>query len=203
MRVPNHLERGGMRINMTPMIDVTFQLVIFFMIAAPYSIQKTLDLPYTKPDPDAAGAVTMEELEEQNVIVRIATDGSIFVDDEPVAVEELVDSLRGATRSHRSAELVLDVEDEALHELADQHVIRRHLHVLSAQRVHHLLVATAQLRGEHDIVPHHGHNGFQLLIGRLHAADNQGRRHGKTLEKFAAHSLRSCRLRAYGLRLVK
>jgi biopolymer transport protein ExbD len=103
--------------DMTPMIDVTFQLVIFFMIAATYSIQKTLDLPNTKPDPDAASAVTMEELEEQNVIVRIATDGSIFVDDQPVAVEKLVDSLRSATRSRRSAELVLDVDDEAVHDL--------------------------------------------------------------------------------------
>ena len=103
--------------DMTPMIDVTFQLVIFFMIAATYSIQKTLDLPNTKPDPDAAGAVTMEELQEQNVIVRIATDGSIFVDEQPVPVAELVDSLREATRSHRSAELILDVADEAVHDL--------------------------------------------------------------------------------------
>jgi len=103
--------------DMTPMIDVTFQLVIFFMIAATYSIQKTLDLPNTKPDPEAAGAVTMEELEEQNVMVRIATDGSIFVDDQPVAAEDLVDSLRSATRSRRSAELVLDVDDEAVHDV--------------------------------------------------------------------------------------
>jgi biopolymer transport protein ExbD len=103
--------------DMTPMIDVTFQLVIFFMIAATYSIQKTLDLPHLKPDPDAAGAVTMEELQEQNVIVRIATDGTVFLDDQPVAVEDLVDSLRQATRNRRSAELVLDVDDQAVHDI--------------------------------------------------------------------------------------
>ena len=30
--------------NMTPMIDVTFQLIIFFMITATFVVQKTLDM---------------------------------------------------------------------------------------------------------------------------------------------------------------
>lgn len=111
------LERGAddAEADMTPMIDVTFQLVIFFMIAATYTIQKTLDLP--KLNQDEASAVTMEDLEQENIIVRIASDGSIQVDDAPVAVDELVGSLREATRSRRSSELVLDVEDDAAHDI--------------------------------------------------------------------------------------
>jgi len=103
--------------DMTPMIDVTFQLVIFFMIAATYTIQKTLDLPKTSPNPNAAGAVTMEQLEQENIIVQIAMDGSITIDDEPAPVSELVSRLRAATRNRRSAELVLDVDDQAEHDL--------------------------------------------------------------------------------------
>jgi biopolymer transport protein ExbD len=102
---------------MTPMIDVTFQLVIFFMIAATYTIQKTLDLPKQSPNPDAAGAVTMEQLEQENIIVRVATDGSIVVDDQPTPLDELVSSLGDAKRRRRSAELVLDVDDEVAHDI--------------------------------------------------------------------------------------
>jgi biopolymer transport protein ExbD len=103
--------------DMTPMIDVTFQLVIFFMIAATYTIQKTLDLPKQSPNPDAAGAVTMEQLEQENIIVRVATDGSIVVDDQPTPLDELVSSLGDAKRRRRSAELVLDVDDEVAHDI--------------------------------------------------------------------------------------
>lgn len=103
--------------DMTPMIDVTFQLVIFFMIAATYTIQKTLDLPKQSPNPDAAGAVTMEQLEKENIIVRIATDGSIAIDDQPTQINDLVSTLRTATRSRRSAELVLDVDDQVAHDI--------------------------------------------------------------------------------------
>jgi len=102
--------------DMTPMIDVTFQLVIFFMIAATYTIQKTLDLPKQNPNPDAAGAVTMEQLEKENIIVRIATDGSVAIDDQPTPIDKLVSTLRSATRNRRSAELVLDVDDAAAHD---------------------------------------------------------------------------------------
>lgn len=104
--------------DMTPMIDVTFQLVIFFMIAATYTIQKTLDLPRTNPDP--SGAVTIDELEQENIVVRIASDGGIEVDDQAVALEDLITSLREATRTRRSAELVLDVDDEAAHDVVVQ-----------------------------------------------------------------------------------
>ena len=103
--------------DMTPMIDVTFQLVIFFMIAATYTIQKTLDLPKQSPNPDAAGAVTMEQLEQENIIVRIAMDGSIVIDDQPTTIDDLVSTLRKATRNRRSAELVLDVHDQAAHDV--------------------------------------------------------------------------------------
>lgn len=116
-RQPSVREVDEAESDMTPMIDVTFQLVIFFMIAATYTIQKTLDLPKQNPNPDAAGAVTMEQLEQENIIVRIATDGSIVVDDQPTPVGDLVSRLRDATRSRRSAELVLDVDDEVAHDV--------------------------------------------------------------------------------------
>jgi biopolymer transport protein ExbD len=113
---PNSREIDEADSDMTPMIDVSFQLIIFFMIAATYTVQKTLDLPKQSPNPDAAGAVTMEQLEQENII-RVTTDGSIAVDDQPTPAEDLVSRLKEATRSRRSAELVLDIDDEVVHDV--------------------------------------------------------------------------------------
>lgn len=119
-RLPSVREVEEAESDMTPMIDVTFQLVIFFMIAATYTVQKTLDLPTSQPDPEAAATVTMEELEKENVIVKIAADGSVTVQNEPVAIADLVPKFNDAMRSNSSAEMVLDIHDDALHDVVVQ-----------------------------------------------------------------------------------
>jgi biopolymer transport protein ExbD len=103
--------------DMTPMIDVTFQLLIFFMIAATYTIQKTLDLPSAKPTENSAGAVTMQELERNNIIVDIAADGTVRVGGEVVPQDKLVDQLQEASRQAQHSELVLDVNGQAVHDV--------------------------------------------------------------------------------------
>lgn len=108
-------------VDMTPMIDCTFQLLIFFMIAASYTIQKTLDLPASKPEEQQATApMTMTELEQNNVLVKIAADDAVTVDDQAVPLDDLPARLREATRSSRTAEVVLDVADEASHDVVVQ-----------------------------------------------------------------------------------
>lgn len=103
--------------DMTPMIDVTFQLLIFFMIAASYTIQKTLDLPSTKPKPGTVGAVTMKELEQEHIVVLVHADGTVTVNDQPTAVDGLASALQEAARNRKSAELILDVDDQAVHDV--------------------------------------------------------------------------------------
>lgn len=101
--------------DMTPMIDVTFQLVIFFMITATFTIQKTLDLPSTKPDPQAASR-TLEQLQEERIVVVLTASGSVTVDGEAVELSALADALREANRERQTAELILDVDDDAVHD---------------------------------------------------------------------------------------
>ena len=63
-------------LDMTPMVDVTFLLLIFFMITASFTMQKTLQVP--PPEPDEKGASQsqeMEDFEEDSVIVTIEEDG--------------------------------------------------------------------------------------------------------------------------------
>jgi len=105
--------------DLTPMIDVTLQLVIFFMIAATFTVQKTLSMPQSKRDEQTAMA-TMEELEEESIIVKLAADGTVLVQKEPVALSDLANALRRSIRARSNAELILDVDDDVPHDTVVQ-----------------------------------------------------------------------------------
>ncbi len=87
---------------MTPMVDITFLLLIFFMVTAAYSLQRSIEVPPPDRQEDTAQARTLEELEQDDdyVIVEIHADNAIFVDDDPAPSEqELLVRLREARAS--------------------------------------------------------------------------------------------------------
>jgi biopolymer transport protein ExbD len=104
--------------DITPMIDVTFQLIIFFMITATFVVQKTMDVPQAEAEePSAQWRPTWNEIEEQYIVVELAADGTITVDDEPVDLEDLPAVLVEAADQRELAEMALTVDDEVEHEL--------------------------------------------------------------------------------------
>jgi biopolymer transport protein ExbD len=102
--------------DMTPMIDVTFQLLIFFMLTAAFVVQKTLDMPAAKEESLTKRPVSMSSLQKKNVIVVLKRDGTMTVDGKPAALEGLTETLRAAAKSRDNRELVLDVEDDVEHD---------------------------------------------------------------------------------------
>jgi biopolymer transport protein ExbD len=101
-------------LDLAPMVDVAFQLVLFFMVAAQTVLYKTLEIP--KPSADQAPAAvaqgrsrTLDELKEDYILVEIDGSGSMKIDREPVAadVATLVERLRSAREAtHRKAMLL-------------------------------------------------------------------------------------------------
>jgi biopolymer transport protein TolR len=74
-------------INMTPFIDVMLVLLIIFMVAAPLlATGVAVDLPQTK-----AGALNIDQ---KPVSIAIDEKGDIFLMDQPVTVDELLDKLK-------------------------------------------------------------------------------------------------------------
>jgi biopolymer transport protein ExbD len=103
--------------DLTPMVDVTFLLLIFFMITASFNMTKTIETP--APDPDNKGAQTLqtlEELEQTSVRVRIDDQDTIYVDDEPVDAEELEDVLGDKLRTEHKNELIIEASPNSRHE---------------------------------------------------------------------------------------
>ncbi|MBX3443607.1 MAG: biopolymer transporter ExbD [Planctomyces sp.] len=104
-------------LDMTPMVDVTFQLLIFFMLTAAFSTQKSLETSAPQPeDEGAAQSVTLEDLASESIVVTITTDDQILVDDEPVAgLAELRDVLALKMASESKNELLIEPAYEAKH----------------------------------------------------------------------------------------
>jgi hypothetical protein len=63
--------------DITPMIDVTFQLIIFFMITATFVVQKTMNMPQAEAnEPSSQWRPTWNEIEEQYIVVHLGQDRS-------------------------------------------------------------------------------------------------------------------------------
>ncbi|MEC8557583.1 MAG: biopolymer transporter ExbD [Planctomycetota bacterium] len=75
MRSPQLLDSGTATINMTPMIDVVFLLIIFFLVSSHLAKQENslaLDLPEAVSGLD-------EDSERTNVVVNVLEDGSFQI----------------------------------------------------------------------------------------------------------------------------
>lgn len=91
MRVPTHRFATAPRMNMTPMIDVVFQLIIFFLVSSHLAKQEShLKLPLPT-------ARTGQGLAEQNVprvTVNVLADGALWLAGRRVSAPELARRLR-------------------------------------------------------------------------------------------------------------
>ncbi len=66
-------------LDMTPMVDVTFLLLIFFMVTAAFTLQKSIEMPRQQTDAPSTSVVEEEEEELDLVEVQIDEMGSFLV----------------------------------------------------------------------------------------------------------------------------
>ena len=116
-------EREYDDLDMTPMVDVTFLLLIFFMVTAAFSLQKSLEIPAPDREESAQQSRTIEEIEEDDdyIIVRIDKDNTVWVDEsEAPSEQEILEKLRDAKEGGGTGEgptsLLVLADGEADHE---------------------------------------------------------------------------------------
>lgn len=99
-------KRGGFELNVVPLIDVVFVLLIFTIMTS--SLTKETGVSVDKPQAQSAG-----ELNRQSILVAITRDGTIHVNDRQVDLESLQDVLRRMLTENALGEIVLIADRES------------------------------------------------------------------------------------------
>jgi len=80
-------------LDLAAMVDVAFQLVLFFLVTATTVLYKSLEVPRPNPEnrPAAAAAQgksrSLDDLKETYILVEIDPAGAVKVDNEPIAAD--------------------------------------------------------------------------------------------------------------------
>jgi len=95
-------------INLTPMIDIVFNLIIFFMVSTRFTeIERKVDLSV----PQVGGTSNLSEVQRSRTI-NIYRDGTMTLDAQPVTITELRSLLATAHRQYEG--LVVTIRGDGL-----------------------------------------------------------------------------------------
>ena len=90
-------------INLTPMIDVIFNLIIFFMVCTQFTeIERQVDLTV----PQVGDVSTLTDAPQSRVI-NVFRDGKITLDSQPVTLTELTSRLADTHRQYQQLGVVV------------------------------------------------------------------------------------------------
>ena len=109
-------DRKSVSVEMTSMVDVTFLLLIFFMVTASFNLQKSIEMPRQQT---AGDGIPPDEPELAVVTVQVDQRGSFLVmtpqwEQETLGKQQLITTLKRAT-AESTETLRLSVQ---VHELA-------------------------------------------------------------------------------------
>jgi biopolymer transport protein ExbD len=115
----------GDEMDMTPMVDVTFLLLIFFMITASFSIQKSIQRPAQRDDQPSSRPVEVEDKDNPDIVTVQVDEFNAFNVitsdwDQPVASkQDLISALDRAHAGDASGnvptKLVVQAHEECMH----------------------------------------------------------------------------------------
>lgn len=93
-------------INLTPLIDIVFLLIIFFMVGTKFSElnEQERNIPLQVPSVSNATALTSAPMKR---VINVLSDGKIYLDERPVSVEELRVELASAKEQYKHLGVVV------------------------------------------------------------------------------------------------
>lgn len=104
MRRRRQIEEEKPGLMLSPMIDMIFLLLVFFMVSTMY-MNEIRTIPIRLPK-----AVNSETVSKSNFSVTVKKDGSVYLEDKEVPVDELV--ARAAAESKRDATFSVIIRGE-------------------------------------------------------------------------------------------
>jgi biopolymer transport protein ExbD len=112
-------------LDLAAMVDVAFQLVLFFLVTATTILYKTLEIPKpsTEAPPSAVAqgrSQTLDDLKEDYILVEIDAEGNVKLDREPVAaqLDTLAEQLRVSREKTGRKTMLLSADFSTPHRIA-------------------------------------------------------------------------------------
>jgi biopolymer transport protein ExbD len=111
-------QREEDELDMTPMVDVTFLLLIFFMVTASFSLQKSIEMPRQQTDAPSTQAIEEDPEELDQIELQIDELGGFLVlaadwEAETPGKQNLISKLREAKVTD-AAKLIIKVHEDAI-----------------------------------------------------------------------------------------
>ena len=106
--------RNEVSIELTPLIDVVFLLLIFFMVSTTFIRETQLELEL----PEASG--DLQQPEEQSIVITIAEDGTYAVNDQALVNSQLATLMRALREQigegDASRQLIITADANSTHQ---------------------------------------------------------------------------------------
>ena len=113
MRIPQYKSNRRFGFNMTPMIDVVFLLIIFFLVSSHLARQETqMELAL----PEANSGTEDIDNETPRVTVNVKSDGTLWMTGRLIRREQLVQRLLDVVRKNEDVEVRIRGSKEAPYE---------------------------------------------------------------------------------------
>jgi biopolymer transport protein ExbD len=110
-------QREEDELDMTPMVDVTFLLLIFFVVTASFQLQKSIMMPRQQTDAPSTSAVEEDPEELDQVELQIDERGTFLVlasdwEAETPGKQNLITKLKEANPGEVGAKLIIKVHEQ-------------------------------------------------------------------------------------------
>jgi biopolymer transport protein ExbD len=125
-------EKRKLNINLTPLIDVLFILIIFFSVSSTFLEQPGIELDLPK-------AISSKAHTTQKIIIYIDKEGNIFLNDNIVSLNNLKAEIKKLANLQKDQSIVLKA-DEAVHHGLVIHV----MDLLRQQGIYKIVVSTTK-----------------------------------------------------------
>jgi biopolymer transport protein ExbD len=111
-------ERKSDELDLIPMVDCVFLLLVFYMITASYALQKMIDMAAPAADKKGVQSVqVVDDTAQSSLVVQIDATNRVLIDDVPVPnLGDIPDVLRTKMNGDQKNVLVIEADPKAYHE---------------------------------------------------------------------------------------
>lgn len=101
--------RDAPLVDVTPLIDIIFQLVLFFMVSTTFVTTQGIEVDLPRSSSEAILR------EREDIRIKVTTDGAVYVEDDAVSFAELTRRVQQAARTKPGTMVIISADKDVDH----------------------------------------------------------------------------------------